>query len=690
MMDGCSFFSEWPVFFIFLSARSTTGGIDMNGRTARKRILSLQMKGKLLLTFAVILLLPSLLIGWVSFYSAKKEIENQLLQRADEQVKTLDGTIDSYLGLQVKEAERIASHLAGQGLKKNDPGAHAYLQETYTLHKEWENLFIGTETGAFVSTVPVNKAGYDPRTRPWYQLAMENKGKTVITDPYVAASTGRVVITIARTTKDGHGVVGLDLNLEELAKITSRVKIGKSGYVVLMDQHRKFIVHPEQKAGTEAEKADYIDRLYTTEAGTFEYVNQDGLSKKMAYVTNGLTGWKLAGTYYVSEADADAARVLPAILTIVAGSVIGGAAIVLWIVRSITRPLGVLMAAAAKISEGDLSEPVKVNARDEIGRLAESFEGMRLSLQSVLAEVNQGAVQVAASAEELMASADQSSKASEQISSAIQEVAVGADKQVASVEEAYQVVNMMASAAEQINGSTQQVAGLASEAAGKAASGSQTVQTAINQMTEMNATVKELAHTVDGLGKRSQEIGSIVDVISEIADQTNLLALNAAIEAARAGEHGRGFAVVADEVRKLAEQTTQSTQKIAELIAMIRQETNDAVRSMHTVTHEVAEGIDVVHAAGASFEEIRSAVEELAGRIREVSGAVQQLTEGTKRVVETTYTIREVAEEAALGTQNVSAAAQQQLASMEEINASAAALAKMAEDLQEMVGRFNV
>ncbi|MCG6199574.1 cache domain-containing protein, partial [Anoxybacillus sp. LAT_38] len=184
----------------------------------------------------------------------------------------LDGTIDSYLGLQVKEAERIASHLAGQGLKKNDPGAHAYLQETYTLHKEW--------------------------------------GKTVITDPYVAASTGRVVITIARTTKDGHGVVGLDLNLEELAKITSRVKIGKSGYVVLMDQHRKFIVHPEQKAGTEAEKADYIDRLYTTEAGTFEYVNQDGLSKKMAYVTNGLTGWKLAGTYYVSEADADAARVL--------------------------------------------------------------------------------------------------------------------------------------------------------------------------------------------------------------------------------------------------------------------------------------------------------------------------------------------------------------------------------------------
>jgi methyl-accepting chemotaxis protein len=662
----------------------------MNERTARKRILSLQMKGKLLLTFAVILLLPSLLIGWVSFTSAKKEIEHQLLQRADEQVKTLNGTIDSYLGLQVKEAERIASHLAGQGLKNNDPGAHAYLQETYPFHSEWENLFVGTETGAFVSTVPVNKAGYDPRTRPWYQLAMENKGKTVITEPYVDASSGRVVITIARTTKDGHGVVGLDLNLEKLAKITSQVKIGKSGYVVLMDQSRKFIVHPEQKAGTEAEKADYIDRLYATEAGTFEYVNQDGLSKKMAYVTNGLTGWKLAGTYYVSEADADAARVLPAILTIVAGSVIVGAAIVLWIVRSITRPLGMLMAAATKISEGDLSEPVKVNAKDEIGRLAENFESMRLSLQSVLAEVNQGAVQVAASAEELMASADQSSKASEQISSAIQDVAAGADKQVASVEEAYQVVNMMANAAEQINGSTQQVAGLASDAAGKAASGSLTVQTAINQMTEMNATVKELADTVDGLGKRSQEIGSIVDVISAIADQTNLLALNAAIEAARAGEHGRGFAVVADEVRKLAEQTTLSTQKIAELVAVIRQETNDAVHSMHAVTDEVAKGIDVVHAAGASFEEIRSSVEELAGRIREVSGAVQRLTEGTKRVVETTYTIREVAEEAAFGTQNVSAAAQQQLASMEEINASATALAKMAEDLQELVGKFHV
>ncbi|NNV03032.1 methyl-accepting chemotaxis protein [Brevibacillus sp. MCWH] len=661
----------------------------MNGPTEPKRTRSLQMKGKLLLTFAVILLLPSLLIAGVSFYSAKQEIEDQLLQRADEQVKTLAGTIDAYLDLQMKEVERVASHLAGQGLTSNDSAAHAYLQEAATIHNEWEGIYIGTETGAFVSTVSV-KAGYDPRTRPWYQQAMENKGKTVITDPYISASTDLPVITIARTTKDGHGVVGLDLSLQALAEITSRVKIGEFGYVVLMDKQRKFIVHPQQKAGTEAEKADYIDHVYANEAGTFEFVNQDGQSKRMAFVTNGLTGWKLLGTNYVSEAEAEASDVLPPILTIVAVAVIGGAVLVLWIVRLITRPLAVLMAAAAKISEGDLSEPVRVNARDEIGRLAESFEGMRLSLQSVLAEVNQGAVQVAASAEELMASADQSSKASEQISSAIQEVAVGADKQVAGVEEAYQVVNMMASAAEQINGNTQQVAGLASEASDKAASGSQTVQTAINQMTEMSVTVKELAHTVDGLGKRSQEIGSIVDVISEIADQTNLLALNAAIEAARAGEHGRGFAVVADEVRKLAEQTTQSTQKIAELIAVIRQETNDAVRSMHTVTQEVAAGIDVVHAAGASFEEIRAAVEELAGQIQEVSGAVQQLTEGTKRVVETTHTIREVAEEAAFGTQNVSAAAQQQLASMEEINASATALAKMAEDLQEMVGSFKV
>jgi methyl-accepting chemotaxis protein len=209
-------------------------------------------------------------------------------------------------------------------------------------------------------------------------------------------------------------------------------------------------------------------------------------------------------------------------------------------------------------------------------------------------------------------------------------------------------------------------------------------------MSSISNTVNDLAKVIKGLGDRSQEIGQIVEVITGIAQQTNLLALNAAIEAARAGEHGRGFAVVADEVRKLAEQSAESAQQITNLIGTIQADTSTAVNVMDSTIQEVSSGIGVVNTAGEAFNRIENLINTVAKQIQEVSAASQQMSVGAMQVVKAIDEISDVSEKTAAGTQNVSAAAQEQLASMEEISASSSSLSKMATELQTLVSRFKV
>lgn len=360
--------------------------------------------------------------------------------------------------------------------------------------------------------------------------------------------------------------------------------------------------------------------------------------------------------------------------------------------RTIARPLVLVSRQLKEIAEGegDLTRELTVRSRDEVGDLANSFNRMLQNLRSLIHQVGLNAEQVAASAEELTASSEQTSKATEQIASTIHEMAEGSKQQVHSVENSSRIARESLIGIQQIAANTQSVTSIAVQTSEMAVDGNRLLHAAESQMTTINQTFTGLSKVIRSLGERSQEIGQISEVITGIAGQTNLLALNAAIEAARAGEHGRGFAVVADEVRKLAEQCSLSAQQISELIATIQRETGAAVESMEKGTQEVADGIQGVNAAGQSFKQIQQSIEEVTTQIQEVSAAAQQMFAGTEQIVHAISVIEEVAKEAASGTENVSAAAEEQMASMEEISSSAATLSNMAEELQLLIGRFKV
>lgn len=364
------------------------------------------------------------------------------------------------------------------------------------------------------------------------------------------------------------------------------------------------------------------------------------------------------------------------------GAVLLGAVISFWIARLISKPTIQITKAAQLIASGDLSsEPIQIKNRDELGVLATSFNAMLVTLRSLIEQVSQNAMQVAASSEQLTAGAEQTTKATEQVVEIIEQVSVGAEKQITAVQESVTFVSNLSIEANNIADTASQVAEKSFLAAQNAAEGRVSIQTVVKQMGNIQSTVEQISEEVGGLGARSEEIGKIVDVIAGISKQTNLLALNAAIEAARAGEAGRGFAVVSNEVRRLAEQSAESSSQIYELIRSIQSDTERTIESVQTGTEVVKAGIVAVSEAGQAFTGIQDAVDAVNHQIQTVSEASQHMSNATHLLAESLQGVAAVAQETSSGAINVSAATEEQLATMEEINSSSQALAIMAEDL---------
>ncbi|QPA60623.1 methyl-accepting chemotaxis protein [Lysinibacillus sphaericus] len=358
--------------------------------------------------------------------------------------------------------------------------------------------------------------------------------------------------------------------------------------------------------------------------------------------------------------------------------------------KYLISPIEKLKYAVQRAQAGELNFSVDYDSKDELGVLMSNFSHMITHLRELIGHVQQSSEQMAAFSVELSASAEQTNEASEHIASVTLEVASGSDDQVSTIIETSNVVNHMVQNVQTIAKSSTNVSEATTQANQLAIDGNDIIQTAVLQMNSIQTSIGGLSDVISGLGERSNEIGQIVEVITSIAAQTNLLALNAAIEAARAGEHGKGFAVVSEEVRKLAEESSASAQKISNLITRIQAETNKAVDSMEFTTNEVKTGIDNVNIAGESFEKIQHAINEVSVQIQEVSFSVQQMVAGADQMTKSMEQINEIAQSSAEGTQNISAATEEQLASMQEITASTSALSKMAEDLQEKINMFKV
>lgn len=378
-------------------------------------------------------------------------------------------------------------------------------------------------------------------------------------------------------------------------------------------------------------------------------------------------------------------------ILIVVSSLVAAIAVLvsIYISRSISRPVGLIAEAAAAVSEGNLAiDDISLKTSDEFGQLAASFNKMKGSLRGLILQVSHSADQVADASVQLTSVADHSAQASNRVASATVNVAQGTTEQLMTINDAAAAIQQLSDSTAQIARNAGAVAEKSAQTSTTASVGATVIEQVVTQMDQIEHTVNTTADVIGVLGERSREIGQIVEAISAIAGQTNLLALNAAIEAARAGEHGRGFAVVADEVRKLAEQSQEAAKQIARIIGEIQSDTTKAVQAIAIGTRETRTGAELVDAAGKSFHDIAELVSEVSSRINDISEAIQQMAGGSQLIVASVENINASSKAVADEAQTVSASTQEQSASIEEIAASSQALSEMARDLKEAVSTF--
>lgn len=378
--------------------------------------------------------------------------------------------------------------------------------------------------------------------------------------------------------------------------------------------------------------------------------------------------------------------ILISILAFLVGSVIA-----YLIGRILSRPIIRVAEAAKQIAEGNLSLPdVVVQNKDEVGEMATLFNQMKGNLRNLIHKVGESSKKVAASSEELYASSEQAAQTANQMASTMQEIATGADIQMKSTEENKKAMEEGAIALQRIAESASTAAESSIQVLQQAKQGNQIINQTIQQMETINSSVQQSSTVMKDLEDSSIKIGHIVEVIGDIASQTNLLALNAAIEAARAGEHGKGFAVVADEVRKLAEQSRQSSEQVGELIKEIQQNTTHSIDVMGRGAKEVEAGAVIVNKAGEAFQQILHSIQQITEQVQEVSAATEEVSASTDQMTASMEQLRLISEKISMGTQGTTASSQEQLASMEEVAAAADDLSKLAQELQNEIMRFNV
>ncbi len=354
----------------------------------------------------------------------------------------------------------------------------------------------------------------------------------------------------------------------------------------------------------------------------------------------------------------------------------------------VLRPLRDLGGVMTEAGRGDLTVSATIVRNDEIGLLAGECNELIRSLGEIASQVRRSAESVSAAASQLSASSQEINSSTIEISSSVQQIAHGAELQSRKVDETSRAMEGIAATTERVAVQATDAARMSEEAASVARKGEEATEQAIAKIGEVQQAIETLGESVALLGKRSEQIGGIVDVITSIADQTNLLSLNAAIEAARAGESGRGFSVVAEEVRKLAEGSGRAAEQIGELIKEVQAETAKAVRYMEIGSREVEIGSEVVSRSNDALRLITDAVERTNRLSEEIASQMAEQAKRTSEVDRAMHEIAAVVEQNAASAEETAAAAEEQTACMEEITASAQDLSDMAQRLDDVVHRF--
>lgn len=364
--------------------------------------------------------------------------------------------------------------------------------------------------------------------------------------------------------------------------------------------------------------------------------------------------------------------------------------VIVLFIRMMSKRIGRISSALKLAGSGDFTVAITDKSSDEIGQLVQSYNEMKNNLQSLIRHGMDTAQQVALSSKSIMDITERTEQESQQIAAAIDIVARGAETQTKSSSENLSAMEEMSIVIQRVAENATEIAQHAQSSRDEAQTGSEWVARSAQQMDHIHNSVLETNHTIQDLSVKSREIADILDVLRNISSQTNLLALNASIEAAKAGEHGRGFSVVASEVRKLAEQSDQSSDEIGQLIQQMEQGVKQSVAAMSRMRKEAQEGLEIATATERNFQQIVNTNTQMTSQIEEMAAASQEMSASIEQITATVSSITEIAFTTSTNSQQVVASTARQLEGIEKAAQTSSELQEASEELQQSMARFKI
>ncbi|WP_061239061.1 methyl-accepting chemotaxis protein [Ectopseudomonas composti] len=596
----------------------------------------MSIKHKLVMIFAAIASLPVILVAILVVVNLRQAASEDFIDSSGREIRQVENAMRLFFEGIEQNVDYLAKHpqLAAidAGLKRylaadaasqpqgaQDRAVFELFAGLANSHPGYAYVSLGTTEGgyAFWPGDP-NLSSYDPRTRPWYQRAMAQPDKTLRTEAYYWAADDVVLVSTVRSFSNRlgqqGGVVNIDVSLRQLTDIVKQIKLGQSGYLMLMERNGNVLVDPSQPEHNFKALKDLgpgYAELAATRSGSVELVLNGEAYMANVYSSDSL-GWQFVGLVKKSEVMASATRLTWIIVSLAAIVALAFATLGALFAGMIVRPIQAVATGLEGIAqgEGDLTNELTVRGRDETAQLAGWFNQFLAAIRDMILSIGQAAKSI-----------HSSSSSSAGVAQELEDVAARQREAVDMVSTAFHEMVMTAN---EVARACSEAAGSADAGQRQAHAGQQQIQASADSVTRLSDEIARSVQSMQQLEQDSDSIQSILGTIRAIAEQTNLLALNAAIEAARAGEQGRGFAVVADEVRALAKRSSDATEEIDGLLGNLARRTQDTARQMHASLDVSRQTVNAMGEARSSFETIRDAVDNIRDMSTQIATAAEE------------------------------------------------------------------